>query len=254
MSDPCLFCGARPAGSPEHVIPKWVSRLLWKVSPLTPEHGEFPRRGPDGRRQRIRKIIDIVTTAVCGSCNNTWTSALENTSKTFVAATIAGALIQIDSTAAAAMARWCWMKALLAEAGCREDGGEASAGWPAGLLREMGEFYWRRRPSIGSGVWIGRYDLADAWPELVGRVDSCELHYRRRGVDYTGWQMLFTLGHLLVITNRWDAQAPDWFDLCRAPAPPGSIVRIWPVHSGSTDWPPPALSYEQLGRLATWTG
>jgi hypothetical protein len=254
MPDLCVLCCVRPAGSEEHVISQWVSRMLWKVSPPAPEHGSMPPRGPDGLRARIRRIIDLTTKAICTECNTRWLSALDNRSKPLLIPAIEGQPFEIDSADAAQLSAWCYVKGLLAELALRESAGEAWADWPAGLLRELGEFYWRRRPPIGAGVWLGRYDLAESWPELVGRVDSSKLGARRAGTNYTGWQILYTIGNLLVITVRWDARAPDHYELTNSPAPRGSFIRIWPVRSGYSDWPPPAISYETLSALATWTG
>jgi hypothetical protein len=254
MSDPCVLCCVRPAGSEDHVVSQWVSRMLWKVSPLTPQHGALPPRAPGAPRPRVRRIIDLTTTAMCTECNTRWLSALDNRSKPLLVPAIEGQPFQIDSAGAAQLAAWCYVKGLLAELALRELAGEPRAGWPAGLLRELSQFYWRRRPPVGAAVWLGHYDLADSWPELVGRVDSSELGARRAGTDYTGWQVLFTIGNMLVITVRWDAQAPDHFELANSPAQPGSLIRIWPVQSGYSDWPPPAISYQTLSALATWSG
>jgi hypothetical protein len=88
----------------------------------------------------------------------------------------------------------------------------------------------------------------------VGRVDSSELRARRSGIDYTGWHILFTIGNMLGIVVRWGAQPPDQFELANSPASPGSLIRIWHVQSGYSDWPPPAISYQTLSALATWSG
>jgi hypothetical protein len=252
--EPCVFCTARAAGSAEHVISKWISRLLWKVSPLTPEHGAVPPRGPDGRRPRIRRIIDLTTTAICEKCNNGWMSTLENKSKALLTRAISGQPFQIDSTKATEFAAWSYMKALLAEAAFRESAEELRAAWPAGLFREFDNFYWRRRPPVGAGVWLGHYELSDSWPELAGRVDLSELRFRRQDIDYNGFQLLFTIGHMLVITVRWETQPPDYFELANSPAPADSLIRLWPVQAGYSDWPPPVVSYQQLAGLSTWTG
>ena len=254
QSEPCVFCTARAPGSEEHVISKWISRLLWKVSPLTPEHGALPPRGADGRRPRIRRIIDLTTTAICGKCNNGWMSTLENTAKGALTEAISGQPFQIDSALAAQLAAWSYMKALLAEAALREAAGEPRASWPAGLFREFDTFYWERRPPVGARVWLGHYDLADSWPELAGRVDLAELRFRRQGVDYSGCQLLLTIGHMLVISVRWDTQPPDYFELTNSPVPADSLIPLWPVQSGSSLWPPVAVSYQQLGMLSTWNG
>jgi hypothetical protein len=251
--DPCVLCRARPGGSEDHVISKWVSRMLWKVSPLTPAHGALPPRGPDGGRPRVRRIIDLTSTALCTECNTRWLSNLDNRSKPLLEPAIAGQPFQIDSASAVQIAAWCYVKGLQAELALRESAGEPRASWPAGLLRELGDFYWHRRPPVGAAVWLGRYDLADSWPELVSRVDSGELGARRRGVEYTGWHVLFTIGNLLAITVRWDAQPPDHFELRNSPVPPGALIRIWPVQSGYADWPPPAISYATLCALANWS-
>jgi hypothetical protein len=253
-TEPCVFCTARAAGSAEHVISKWISRLLWKVSPLTPQHGAMPPRGTDGRRPRIRRIIDLTTTAICDRCNNGWMSASERASTGQLTEAIFGRPFQIDSTMAVQLAAWCFMKALLAEAALREDRGELRTSWPAGLLADFDAFYWRRRPPVGAGVWLGHYDLPDSWPELVGRVGLSELRFRRRAADYTGCQMLFTIGHLLVIAVRWDKGPPDYFGLANSPVPTDALVRLWPVQSGHLDWPPAVVSYDQLGTLSSWTG
>jgi len=110
----------------------------------------------------------------------------------------------LDTDLKKALASWLYKTALLVPLAL-----SPRAGWPQHIIDECQAFYIRRRPPVGARVWIGRYDLRDNFPELVGRADVSELNYRRQGRDFIGNQILVSLGYFLGIVVLWNGVPPD---------------------------------------------
>jgi len=200
MPDRCLLCSIGPVTG-EHVIAKSLSKRLWEVSPVTPEHGAPVEPKPGATRFHTNRIID-------------------------------------------ALSSWLHKTALLVPLAL-----SPRARWPQHLIDECQAFYIRRRPAVGAPVWIGRYDLRDNFPELVGRADVSELNYRRQGRDFISNQILVSLGYFLGIVVLWNGVPPD--DVNIANRTDDRLLEIWPMMVGHIKWPPDhTFTYEELTGLS----
>jgi hypothetical protein len=243
MPDQCLFCGSGRV-TREHVISQSLSRRLWEVSPFTPQHGAPIEPKPGATRFHTNRLIDIVVNAACNDCNSKFFNALQSPCEGFLRSALAGERSILDSDLKKALASWLYKTALLVPLamGPRTD-------WPQLLIDECKAFYIRRRPPVGTRVWIGRYDLRDNFPELVARADVSELKYRRRGRDFAGYQILVSIGYFVGIVIVWSGQLPD--DVNMANRTGDRLLEIWPVSVGHIDWPPEhTFAYEELTGLS----
>ena len=243
MPDPCLFCGVGPVTG-EHVIARSLSKRLWEVSPFTPEHGAPIEPKPGATRFHTNRLIDIVVKVACDQCNSTFFNALQRPCDGFLSSALAGEQWTLDSDLEKALASWLYKTALLVPLAM-----SARADWPQYLIDECKAFYVRRRPPVGTRVWIGRYDLRDNFPELVARADVSELKYRRRGRDFVGSQILVTIGFFLGIVIVWSGESPD--DVNMANRTGDRCLEIWPVRVGHIEWPPEhTFTYDELTGLS----
>ncbi len=243
MPDPCLFCGIGPV-TREHVIAKSLSKRLWEVSPFTPEHGAPIEPTPGATRFHTNRLIDIVVNAACSDCNSKFFNALQRPCDGFLRSALAGEQWMLDSDLKKALASWLYKTALLVPLAM-----SPRADWPKQLIDECKAFYVRRRPPVGTRVWIGRYDLRDNFPELVARADVSELNYRRRGRDLAGNQILVSIGYFLGIVIVWSGEPPD--DVNMANRTGDRFLEVWPVRVGHVQWPPEhTFTYEELTGLS----
>jgi hypothetical protein len=239
----CLFCGVGPVTG-EHVIAKSLSKRLWEVSPFTPEHGAPVARKPGATRFHTNRIIDMVVNVACSDCNSRFFNALQRPCDPFLGAALAGEASTLDTDLKKALASWLYKTALLVPLALGP-----RAGWPQHLIDECQAFYIRRRPPVGARVWIGRYDLRDNFPELVGRADVSDLNYRRQGRDFIGNQILVSLGYFLGIVVLWNGVPPD--DVNIANRTDDRLLEIWPAMVGHVEWPPEhTFTYGELTSLS----
>jgi hypothetical protein len=230
------------------VIPKAVSKRIQEVSPFTPEHGAPMPPSPTAVRFHTNRIIDMVVNAACTDCNSVFFNALQSACEPELSVAIGGDGVAMDTDKKRALCAWAYKTALLIPLSMA-----ARSSWPAHVLAACSSFHRDRRPPIGAGVWTANYDVRDNFPDLVTRCDVSELRFRRRGQDYEGTQVLFTLAYLVLIVVFWHGDAPDHFDLNSGPAPAESMERLWPVRVGIFRWPPTKrLTYAELSSLGTW--
>ena len=243
MPDPCFFCGIGPV-TREHVIAKSLSKRLWEVSPFTPEHGAPIEPKPGATRFHTNRLIDMVVNVACNDCNSRFFNALQSPCDGFLTRALAGQPSTLDSDLKRALAGWLYKTALLVPLAM-----SPRAEWPPHLVDECKAFYLRRRPPVGTRVWIGRYDLRDNFPELVARADVSELKYRRRGRDFGGYQILVSIGYFLGIVIVWNGDPPDDVNMENRTA--DRFIEVWPVSVTPIDWPPDhTFTYDELTALS----
>ncbi len=231
----CLFCG-REEATLEHIIPKEMSRRLWEVSPFTPEHGAPISRPAEAKRFYHSKYVDLKISAVCERCNGDFFNRLQDGSKTFWHAAIAGHSVQMDTALKRSVATWAYKTALLMPLpNMPRTEWEPTVGDLARELRIQG------RPRVGVSVWTARYDLRDDFPEhvVIGRVG--ELHVKRGGTEFIGVQVIFTIGYMMYVVIYWQRRGPDGVPREDERYPPSHFIRLWPVFVGDSDWPPDHL-------------
>jgi hypothetical protein len=80
-----------------------------------------------------------------------------------------------------------------------------------------------------------------------------ELSFRRKGVEYDGTQVIFTLCYLLFIVVFWHGAAPDDFRMDPGRIAEDTVIPLWPALVGMTSWPPGStVSYSALDELASF--
>jgi hypothetical protein len=243
MPDPCLFCHLGPVTG-EHVIAKSLSKRIREVSPFTPEHGAPVQPKPGATRFHTNRIIDMVVNVACKDCNSKFFNALQDPCDAFLNRAIAGEASALDSDLKKSGASWLYKTALLIPLALT-----SRSVWPKPITDECHAFYERQRPPVGARVWVGRYDLRDNFPDLVGRTDLSELNYRRRGRDFVGTQILITLGYFLGLVVFWSGEPPD--DVNIANRSDDRLIEIWPVKVGDVIWPPAhTFTYSELTSLS----
>jgi hypothetical protein len=68
----CIFCG-NPADSREDLFPRWILRRVDTRQPLYRRLGDAP--------PEITEDQEVRVLCACETCNNTWMSGMETTSK-----------------------------------------------------------------------------------------------------------------------------------------------------------------------------
>lgn len=157
---------------------------------------------------------------------------------------IGGEASSLDVDLKKALATWLFKTALLVPLAL-----SARTEWPPSIKDQCRDLYVLRRPPGGARVWMGRYDLRDNFPELVGRTDLSELRYRRRGQDFEGIQILITLGYFMGIVVFWHGWSPDEVNI--ADRPEDRLLEIWPARFEEIAWPPEhTFTYDELSSLS----
>jgi len=247
MPEACLFCGLGPPTN-EHVISRWISRRIQVISPFTPEHGAPAVRAPNSSRYYMSRIIEIQVRAACASCNSVFFNELESPCRPFLDHAMADQPWPIEVELKRQLATWAYKTALLLElhATPRQQ-------WPASILRQCRDLRELRRPPVGVRVWVGRYDVRDQFPDMVHGARLSELGFRRKGAEYEGAQVIFTLCYLLFIVVFWHGTAPDDFPMDSARIAGDALIPVWPAFVATASWPPDGtVSYAALDALASW--
>jgi len=151
----CVFCGAPPPLTGEHVFPRWSHQYL---PPNSAKNYESLRgvRGPDSSTHyEITKPGDIrhwKVPCVCGPlCNNGWMrQRIEDFAKPILIPLIKGESCRIMPADQVRIASWAVLKAMVAEWAIR---GHATTNHMQ-RKRLMRQFL---PPEKGWGVWIGHF-------------------------------------------------------------------------------------------------
>jgi hypothetical protein len=116
----CIFCGAPPPLTGEHVFPKWSHRFL--PNTRTKNYGSLRGvRGPnDSHHHAISRpgdIRDWRVSCVCGpTCNNGWMrEEIEDRARPILIPLIEGASCRITTADQSRIASWAVLKAMIAE-------------------------------------------------------------------------------------------------------------------------------------------
>jgi hypothetical protein len=242
----CLFC-ARQEATVEHIIPKEMSRRLWEVSPFTPEHGAPLPKPTAAQRFHHSRFVDLKVAAVCGRCNGDFFNKLQDGARPFWQSAIAGEAVELDTALQRSVAGWAYKTALLLRLpGLHRKDWEPAIG---GLARDM---RLTGRPQAGARVWSARYDLRDDFPEHTVMARVAELHVRRRGTEFVGVQVLFTVGYMMYVVIYWPHEMPDSIPSEDQRYPESQFAVLWPIYSGQAHWPPDHLfRYREIEELVS---
>lgn len=244
----CVFCD-REHKSREHVIPQWLGEPLKDSHPVAPgkhriglTHRYTP---PAGREAEAREWSmagpDLVTTEVCGQCNNGWLAELESRVKPTLEKLVRGEPADVLSDDQPAMATWCYKTVLLMQL--------VRPGKFRFIPRERySQLRHDGRPPSDVRLWLGSTP-----------VDGLVVHEATMGASlstlsskHPGYFSVLTVGHLVILcSGRCHPSAePLSFD---AHTEGKAVLRLWPGSIRTAQWPPVEvihdLGLEALGAL-----
>ncbi len=163
----CPGCGVvltRGSQTKEHVWSDWLRRYGVAYPRLSPDffgqRSPLPQRrmvtGADGRRQYeevagpvVSDFLATVTMSVCGNCNNTWMSQIENAAKDELAPVFLGGARELTGTGRTKIATWV---ALTLVAYSQARNAPVADPIPRSQLAEISRHL---RPPDGWRIWMG---------------------------------------------------------------------------------------------------
>ncbi len=247
MARKCVFCGAH-AGSKEHVIPKWVGKVLPK-----------PPKGESWRHRNAERIwatdhIDFVVKRVCRDCNHGWMNEeIENPARPILTDMIRGQGGTLTPTGCERVAAWAiktHAMAQLLHAELRPLTDELRA-----------SLYERKIAPPQSQVWLAAYQghpLHGAW----GRTNNIELAPGQNVSPdeiVNAEMMTLCIGHLVLQSFKWSRPSPEvsfQFGLTLPEEMVRFLVPIWPQPPHDVAWPAEYVldTPQSLAAFAeTWT-
>ncbi len=243
----CIFCGNGNL-SKEHFWPQWARSLL----PATIS-GEYVERIviTEGSRRPVMPPVDrtrqghVATKkiqAVCGPCNNTWMSRLEQAARPVLTPLILGQPRTITTDDARVMAEWIVLKMMVGE---HNQAGEAVSTY---ALRE--QFRLRRTIPPNLFIWIGRCGVggwAAAYWRHNGTVSVGDAPIPKKGTKNMH-TVTFGIGNLFIHTLHTtvpEIQIANPFPLLDRRG-----TQIYPAKD-LISWPPPlTLTANEAGIVA----
>ena len=109
MSTRCVFCCAEGGLTNEDVLPRWLLRALDDTSVT----GTVVYRQSKGRpgdvpavHSRHGKSLETRARAVCGTCNNSWMSQIEQSVSAILLELVQGRRVLLSCEEQEALARW----------------------------------------------------------------------------------------------------------------------------------------------------
>jgi hypothetical protein len=233
-SGPCVFCGLVREYTQEHVIPRWVRKIL-KTGPV-----EITDRETRDRFRYDQTLTLVVNSAVCRDCNGGWMKRLGERVMPDIGPAIVGDFIALTAGRAQILASWVVERALLFDLAFEEGGGSGKFA-PPSCLRWL---YARRddlMPPPGTQVWMAYLDattklpawsVIGSWPERLEKPD--------------GYLSAFSLGCVVFLVfgqafRESDHHALDGRPLGQLVLPgrfSGYLVPIWPDPDELVVWPP----------------
>jgi hypothetical protein len=224
----CPFCGGLGL-TEEDVFPRWFGRLF-------PADSFIDKASSKPRSQAG------ITVPVCGGCNNTWLSVLENDTKPVLTPLIKGEpLGDLNEDEQRVLATWAMKTVLMLDFAN-----------PVGPMIPLGfyrHFHQLRRPLPGAVVFLGAYSgnmAIKAWQEGLYVPDSSG----RPPDEPNGFVSTFSLSRVVL-------QVMGHFTRGGATFKEGRLVSvalhvIWPPSRRGIRWPRSSLAFndEELGNLA----
>jgi hypothetical protein len=243
---PCVFCQREGRFTQEHVIPRWVRKVL-KTGPV-----EITDRQTGDRFRYDQTLTLVVNDAVCQDCNTGWLRELGESVRPDVTSAILGSPVALTSARARTLATWATERALLSELALRE--ARVAKYAPASCLRWVYAHRDDPTPPPGTQIWMAYLDATTAfpawsitgtWPEGLQQPE--------------GYISTFSLGCVVFLAfgqdfRESDHHAPDGRALGCLELPGrfgGYVVPIWPYTDELIVWPPTfGLSRQDLTEVA----
>lgn len=231
----CVFC-ARPAGSREHVIPKWLDKPINASHPVGDGmlrigliHRYSPGDDQPQRREWTPRGPDLVSTAVCHECNTVWLASLENKIKPILGPMVLGNPTSIASADQPLLATWCYKTILLMQL--------VRSRAPVLIPRERyGQFFEQGRPPSDTRIWLGTCALGGNVLHDAGT----EITMTTLRSSVPGYLAVLTLGRLLVLCGGRSRESDEPLRV-ETPAVGKTLRALWPASVRALDWPPPEL-------------
>ncbi len=217
----CPICGVAGKRTQEHVFGNWLSELFGiSKHPIA----LFSTKG--GRLWASRGFGTVVD--VCARCNNGWMSAIEGRFQTAFSRAILGHPATFTEAGLATLAHWSALKAITLQphlAGMREE-----SHVPIGHVASL-----PFGTPAGTRVWLGAYTPVTRY--VFWQNVPMGLSHRPPSGDssWTGYIMLMTVGHLMVVVLGLDAEYGDDFTVIGLPD--GVFRPVWPLTGGTFEWP-----------------
>ena len=231
----CVFCDGDGKLTKEHVIPKWLGPVLYRVQPPTghsPSGKRFTHRfnpGPDddsSSREWSTNEVDLVTNSVCEHCNNGWLHDLETEAMPVLTRLVMGEATDLSADEHKMVATWSYETALLFQLLRAED----AQAIPLDRFREL---FALRRPTAEARVWLGTTQGNNAAKETSTEVNMVNVQH-----EVPGFFSALALGKLVILCAGRLSPGPEQIQ-------PGSrgrtsvAIRVWPATLRPAGWPPP---------------
>jgi hypothetical protein len=223
MANNCIFCG-NPAGSREHIWPKWVLARR--------DFGPF-RLKRAGQKEVILNGAELTVKTVCGHCNNGWMGKLEATLMPILIPMFERNSVTLDKEQQRLVSLWLVKMAFLYDSAKGRDADntfyEKSEGAAFATTEHIPNF---------TGVWIGQLE---------------EEHRALDGADFTLNNLETRIGNGSVVTLANEHLVAQVVTLRLKETPEGPtqlnlnakyphlnemLIRIHPQEKDEVQWPP----------------
>lgn len=228
-----MFCG-NDADSREHLLPKWLQRVLPVDEPAI-HFRQFDPAGTDRREWERRPFRETVR-VVCSGCNNGWMSALENRAASIMEPLVVQQPSLLDTSAQATLATWAVKTALVFQAGLLDH--------PEAPLDHFARLRTDGLPPDQITVWLGAHYRGRADPtnsafvhrplsieSLDGRIDT-----EQADADGFGYLNFLAVGGVgfVIVGHRLGNRTKVGYTGALGDA----LLGIWPPSGVSMTWPP----------------
>lgn len=232
----CVFCGARPKPSGEHVWPEWLKKVM---PPKTGEkwtvrHG-MHRVGDDRVIQFDIVPFTQTVNCVCVPCNNEWMNEIENDAKPYLTTIIQGRGRDLPPVGRKKIATWIALRVLILQ-----------YTHPKLITAPRSQYEWLyekrgrndREAPPGMFIWLGAYTNGNVPPNYAHSALGAKL---ASGVvdpaQHLGYTATFTVGHLVAQVVSLERTRKDGaFKDSRQVR--SVFIRLWPPTTGTKTWPP----------------
>ena len=225
MRPPCIFCD-NESGSPEHLWPDWMHKLV-KFAPINMQEADGPIISGQDPEQTIA--------TVCHDCNTGWMCLVENKASTRLKPMLLNQSIVIDPGGMKLLTEWAVLRAMVFE---------------SVKPRSANEQFFTREERIG---FKEKQTIPDRTRVWVGALKNSHIGYH--GTDFALWRSAedqtrigtgsvgtIYAGHILMHAVTEHIHPP--YEVPPGPviaAPPGpwdeSLVEIYPKRPKKIDWP-----------------
>jgi hypothetical protein len=223
-SPSCLFCGAAGRLTKEHAWPRWLARAL-------PGEGAFTHSVMAPKRPPWRAVgLDIQVRSVCGRCNSTWMSELEQSTRPVLTRLIQDEAVELSVGDQRTLASWSFKTGIVLQ----------RAGDGPFVPRSQRRWLFDRgTPPPDVTVLLGRY-AGSSWVTAFasGVLHLLPSEHTRPSDPLTRLGYALTLGAgAAVLQLIHEGVGPA------LSVPVRHSIRIWPVPRADRRWPP-GLSFD----------